>query len=140
PTDQTGESIAEAGYYNIGLYDIDGLGSYPESARGLIESTGIPADMGRFRTPTLRNLEYTKPYMHDGSVISLESAIDIHAAGGRNVQSGPFAGDGRTNPHKSEWLEPIELTQQQRSDLLAMLLALGDASFISDPRLASPFP
>jgi cytochrome c peroxidase len=140
PTDQDGEPIAEAGYYNIGLYDIDGLGSYPESAQGLIESTGVLADMGRFRTPSLRNLAYTKPFMHDGSVISLEDAIDIHAAGGRNVQSGPFVGDGRGNPYKSEWIEPIELTQQQRSDLLAMLLALGDASFIADPKLASPFP
>jgi cytochrome c peroxidase len=127
------------GWYNIGLYDIDGFGSYPESAQGLIESTGEPSDMGRFRTPTLRNLEYTKPYMHDGSVISLEDALDIHLAGGRNVQSGPFVGDGRANPYKSELIQPIELTPQQRSDLLALLRALGDASLVTDPRLASPF-
>ena len=95
--------------------------------------------MGRFRTPTLRNLEYTKPYMHDGSVISLEDALDIHLAGGRNVQSGPFVGDGRANPYKSELIQPIELTPQQRSDLLALLRALGDASLVTNPRLASPF-
>lgn len=134
-----GRDFDSFGYYNIGLYDIDGLGSYPESAQGLIESTGIPEDMGRFRTPTLRNLAYTKPYMHDGSVISLEDALDIHLAAGRNVQSGPFAGDGRANPYKSEMIEPIELTPQQRSDLLAMLQALDDEAFIVDPRLASPF-
>jgi cytochrome c peroxidase len=127
------------GYHNIGLYDIDGNGSYPESAQGLLAATGVAQDMGRFRIPTLRNLAYTKPYMHDGSVISLEDAIDILAAGGRNVQSGPFAGDGRGNPYKSEMIEPLELTAEQRADLLALLLALSDARFVSDPRLASPF-
>jgi cytochrome c peroxidase len=106
----------------------------------LIEATGVAEDMGRFRTPTLRNLAYTKPYMHDGSMISLEDVIDMIAAGGRNLQSGPFVGDGRGNPYKSEMLEPLELTDGQRADLLAMLLALGDEDFITDPRLASPFP
>jgi cytochrome c peroxidase len=140
PTDADGNVIAEAGYYNIGLYDTDGNGSYPESAQGLFVTTGVAEDMGRFRTPTLRNLAYTKPYMHDGSMISLEDIIDVLAAGGRNVQSGPFAGDGRANPYKSEMFEPIELTDGQRDDLLAMLLALGDEDFIAEPRLASPFP
>lgn len=140
PTDGEGNVIATVGYHNIGLYDVDGAGSYPESAQGLIAWTGVAADMGRFRIPTLRNLAYTKPYMHDGSVISLEDAIDILAAGGRNVQSGPFAGDGRGNPYKSEMIEPLELSDEQRADLLELLLALSDEGFVSDPRLASPFP
>jgi cytochrome c peroxidase len=139
PTDADGNVIAEAGYYNIGLYDLDGNGSYPETAQGLIEATGVATDMGRFRTPTLRNLAYTHPYMHDGSMISLPDVIDMIVAGGRNVQSGPFVGDGRGNPHKSELIEPIELTPEQRADLLEMLLALGDDEFITDPRFASPF-
>jgi cytochrome c peroxidase len=126
------------GYHNIGLYDVDGAGSYPESAQGLIAWTGVAADMGRFRVPTLRNLAYTGPYMHDGSVISLEDVIDILAAGGRNVQSGPFAGDGRGNAYKSEMIEPLELDEAQRADLLEMLLALSDEGFVTDPRLASP--
>lgn len=126
-------------YYNIGLYDIDGEGSYPDSAQGLIEQTGEAADMGRFRTPTLRNLAYTKPYMHDGSVISLTDVVDIFAAGGRNVQSGPFVGDGRTNPHKSELIQPIELSATQRADLVEMLLALSDDGLVTDPRLSSPW-
>jgi cytochrome c peroxidase len=98
----------------------------------------MAADMGRFRVPTLRNLAYTGPYMHDGSVISLEDVIDILAAGGRNVQSGPFAGDGRGNAYKSEMIEPLELDEGQRADLLEMLLALSDEGFVTDPRLASP--
>lgn len=139
PTDAEGNVIAEAGYYNIGLYNLDGNGSYPESAQGLIAKTGVISDMGRFRTPTLRNLAYTGPYMHDGSVISLVDLIDILAAGGRNVQSGPFAGDGRANPYKDDAIQPLELSVEQRADLLEMLLALGDEAFITDARLASPF-
>jgi cytochrome c peroxidase len=138
PTDGEGNVTALVGYHNIGLYDIDGNGSYPESAQGLIAATGIAEDMGRFRIPTLRNLAYTGPYMHDGSVISLEDALDILVAGGRNVQSGPFAGDGRGNPYKSELIVPIALTDEQRADLLALLLSLSDEGFVTDPRLASP--
>jgi cytochrome c peroxidase len=139
PTNEAGEPIAEAGWFNVGLYDIDGAGAYPSTAQGLIETTGVPSDMGRFRTPTLRNLAYTWPYMHDGSVISLEEAVDVFAEGGRNVQSGAFVGDGRANPHKSELIGPIDLTASQRADLVAMLLALSDEGLVGDSRLASPF-
>lgn len=138
PTDADGNVIAEAGYFNIGLYDLDGSGAYPESAQGLFATTGVPTDMGRFRTPTLRNLAYTAPYMHDGSVINLTELVDILAAGGRNVQSGPFVGDGRANPHKSAAIVPIELSAEQRADLVALLLALSDERLVSDPKLAAP--
>ncbi|MFV8749942.1 MbnH family di-heme enzyme [Nannocystaceae bacterium ST9] len=139
PTDESGDVIGEAGYYNVGLYDIDGEGGYPESAQGLITTTGVPSDMGRFRTPTLRNLAYTAPYMHDGSLPTLADVLDVLAAGGRNVKSGPFVGDGRGNQFKSELIHPIELSASEREDLLAFLLALGDEGLISDPAFASPF-
>jgi cytochrome c peroxidase len=139
PTNAAGEVMAEAEFFNIGLYDIDGFGAYPVTARGLIESTGQPSDMGRFRTPSLRNLAYSGPYMHDGSVISLADAVDISVAGGRNVQSGPFVGDGRANQHKSDAIAPIDLTPSQRADLVALLLALSDERLVEDPRLGSPF-
>ncbi|KIG12964.1 Cytochrome c551 peroxidase [Enhygromyxa salina] len=138
PTNAAGEVVAEAGYYNIGLYNLD-EGAYPDSAQGLIELTGEASDMGRFRVPSLRNLVYTGPYMHDGSVISLEGAIDIFAAGGRVITSGPYIGDGRANPHKSPEIQPIELSPDQRSDLVALLLALSDERLVEDPALASPF-
>lgn len=139
PTDAAGEPVGEASYHNIGLYDVDGAGSYPSSAQGLIETTGAASDMGRFRTPTLRNLAYTGPYMHDGSVVSLAEVVDIKAAGGRDVQSGPFVGDGRDNPHKSAGVEPIALTAGERADLVAFLLSLSDAGLVEDPALATPF-
>lgn len=139
PTDAEGRVLAEAGYHNIGLYDLDGQGSYPATAQGLITTTGVASDMGRFRTPTLRNLSYTHPYMHDGSVISLATAIELFDAGGRNVTSGPFVGDGRNNPHKDPALHALGLDDAQKADLLALLLALDDVALIEDPSLASPF-
>jgi cytochrome c peroxidase len=139
PTDAAGRVLAEAGYHNVGLYDLDGQGSYPATAQGLIATTGVASDMGRFRTPTLRNLSYTYPYMHDGSVISLAAAIELFDAGGRNVTSGPFVGDGRNNPHKDPAIHPLGLDAAQKADLLALLLALDDVALIEDPSLASPF-
>ncbi|WP_181233992.1 MbnH family di-heme enzyme [Enhygromyxa salina] len=138
PTDAQGQPIAEAGYANIGLYNLE-AGAYPDSAQGLIEVTGVASDMGRFRVPSLRNLAYTGPYMHDGSVISLAGVVDIFAAGGRVITSGPYVGDGRANPHKSPGIQPIDLNPEQRADLVEMLLALSDAGLVTDPGLASPF-
>jgi cytochrome c peroxidase len=142
PTDAAGEVLAEADYANIGLYNLGsarGAGAYPDSAQGLVEVTGVASDMGKFRVPSLRNLAYTGPYMHDGSVISLAEVVDIFAAGGRFISSGPFVGDGRANPYKSAAIQPIELSPEQRADLVELLLALSDERLITDPRLASPF-
>ena len=51
--------------------------------------------MGTFRAPSLRNVEVTAPYMHDGTIATLDEVLDFYAAGGRHIASGPFAGDGR---------------------------------------------
>lgn len=143
PSESSGELGAEAGYFNVGLYNLElepgSLGAYPESAQGLIERSGEVSDMGRFRTPSLRNLAYTKPYMHDGSVNELDEAVDIMLAGGRVIGSGPYVGDGRQNPYKSELLEAVELSAEQRADLLALLDALNEPGLVEDPALASPF-
>jgi cytochrome c peroxidase len=48
--------------------------------------------MGRFRVPTLRNIAVTAPYMHDGSVATLDEVLDHYAAGGRTIAEGPNAG------------------------------------------------
>ena len=61
------------------------------------------------------------------------------AAGGRHVLSGPFVGDGRQNPHRSELLPEVELDETERGELVAFLLALSDANLVEDPTLASPF-
>lgn len=129
---------AELPFHNTGLYNLDQHGAYPASSQGLIEVTGNPADMGKFRAPSLRNVEVTAPYMHDGSVATLAEVLAIYAAGGRELRHGPQAGDGRRNPHKSELIGNIELSAQEQSDLLAFLKTLTDRKFLTNPQFADP--
>ncbi len=126
-------------FHNIGLYNVGGTGAYPEPNRGVMELSGLFKDMGAFRAPSLRNVAVTAPYMHDGSVATLEEVVDIFAEGGRNVPSGPYAGDGRLNPYKSALIRPLGLTAQDKADLVAFLRTLTDTRFLTDPRHADPF-
>ena len=127
------------GYFNTGQYNIDGDGSYPANAQGLIGSTGNPEDMGRFRTPTLRNLSYTYPWMHDGTQISLEHIIKAYARGGRVIESGTFQGDGSLNPYKSDLISGFSITDDEILALVAFLESLHDDDLIIDSRWQSPF-
>jgi cytochrome c peroxidase len=95
--------------------------------------------MGRFRVPSLRNVELTAPYMHDGSIPTLEAVLDHYAAGGRRITDGPNAGDGSTSPLKSDLVRGFTLTPQEREDLLAFLRSLTDRGFVQDPRFQDPF-
>lgn len=115
-------------FVNTGLYDLDGRGVYPEGGEGLFRHTGKPGDMGRFRTPTLRNIAVTAPYMHDGSVTTLSEVIDLYAKGGRTA-----------SPLKDSRLTGFILTPEEKSNLLAFLEALTDRAFLTDPRFADPF-
>lgn len=126
-------------YHNTGLYDVDGLGAYPLGNQGLIEITFEPADMGKFRAQTLRNIAVTGPYMHDGSVATLAEVLAIYERGGRLVEDEPHAGDGAGNPHKSGFVSGFALTEQERADLLAFFEALTDEEFLTDPHLSDPF-
>jgi cytochrome c peroxidase len=125
-------------FFNTGLYNVDN-GKYPSTDQGLWEFTFVDADRGRYRPPTLRNIGVTAPYMHDGSVATLAEVIDIYERGGRNIASGPNAGDGRLNPLKNGFVSGFILTPEERTDLLAFLLALTDDDFLQDPQLADPF-
>lgn len=138
--DYEGKYWVEVQFFNTGLYNLDGNGAYSADNEGIFTFTGEPADMGRFRAPTLRNIAVTAPYMHDGSIASLEEVIDHYAAGGRTIESGPFAGAGRSNPHKSGFVKGFDLTSEARADLLAFLHSLTDSTFLTDPRYSNPWP
>lgn len=138
--DYQGKSAPEIEFHNTGLYNVDGAGAYPEGNQGLYEITHDPADMGRFKAPSLRNVELTAPYMHDGSIATLDEVIDHYAAGGRTIAEGPHAGVGRDNPLKSGFINGFTLTAEERRGLLDFLLALTDDEFISDPRFSNPWP
>ncbi len=126
-------------HHNTALYNLDGAGAYPEQDIGLAEQSGEAADMGRFRAPTLRNIALTAPYMHDGSVPTLEAVIDHYAAGGRNLGS-----DGRraaaTSPVRSPGVRGFEIDERQRRELVEFLESLTDDGLASESRFANPFP
>ncbi len=134
-----GSRVVETPFHNTGLYNIDGNGGFPEPNRGVIELTGRADDMGKFRAPSLRNVELTAPYMHDGSIATLEEVLDFYAAGGRVIASGPHAGDGRLNPYKSDLISLIQLDAGERADLVAFLKTLTDHEFIQDACFSNPF-
>ena len=138
-TKYEGSRFIEKNFANLGLYNLDAEGSYPPGNQGLYEFTGDPADKGKFRSPSLRNVALTAPYMHDGSIATLEEVIRHYEAAGRNVESGPYAGDGRENPNKTGFLHGFTLTDQERADLLAFLESLTDQTFLTDPRLTNPW-
>src|SRR5262245_30084447 len=126
--------------HNTGLYNLTGQFSYPEGNRGLYDLTHDAADVGKFKAPSLRNIAVTAPYMHDGSVATLEEAIEHYAAGGRTIASGPLQGVGHDNPNKSSAINGFMLTKEQRADLIAFLQSLTDEPLLNDPRFSNPWP
>ena len=126
PTDQDGGQPVTPTFHNTALYNVDGRGAYPAADRGLIDKTGRPADMGSFRAPTLRNVAVTAPYMHDGSVPTLEAAIAHYAT------------RGVPTPLRSPRLKGFTLSARETTDLVAFLNALTDAEFLTNPTFADP--
>jgi cytochrome c peroxidase len=125
-------------FHNTGLYFLDSTGGYPAQDIGLAEITLNEEDNGKFRAPSLRNVAVSAPYMHDGSLATLEAVIDFYAAGGHVIESGPLQGDGRKNPLKSTFVKGFEITGEEKKDLLAFLHSLTDPTFLDDPKLAAP--
>ena len=126
------------GWFNTGLYSID-LGFYPKFRQGLYELSGQRADIGRFRIPTLRHLALTKPYYHDGTGASLTDVLRNYNEGGRIISSGPYIGDGRTNPNKDSRIRPLGLSDTELDALEAFLLALTDITVAHRAHWADPW-
>jgi cytochrome c peroxidase len=138
-TDFAGSVSATPAFHNTGLYNLNGSGDYPTRNGGIFEITGNREQMGQFRAPTLRNIAESKPYMHDGSVPDLEGVIDHYAAGGRTIESGPYAGAGYLNPYKDGFVRGFAISDQGKADLVAFLKALSDESFLTNPAFSDPF-
>jgi cytochrome c peroxidase len=137
--DHTGMPLPEASYHNTGLYNLDGNGAYPAANTGVFAISGEPLDMGSFKAPTLRNIAVTAPYMHDGSIETLEGVLDHYGAGGRHIASGGNAGRGSENPLKSQFVPGFVLNSEEKLAVLAFLSSLTDEAFLTDPRFADPF-
>ena len=138
-TDHWSSAILDNPFHNTGLYNVGGDNAYPAEDQGLYDLTGELADRGRFRAPTLRNVALTAPYMHDGSLPDLNAVLDFYAAGGRNIEDGKLAGDGRANIHKSQFVQGFTMTEQERAEMLAFLNALTDPSFPGRTEHRNPF-
>jgi cytochrome c peroxidase len=105
---------------NEGLFNNGTYAGGADTGRQLV--TGRSGDTGKFKVPGLRNVELTAPYMHDGSLATLEAVIDQYDRGG--------GGDPTTDPQ----IVPLSLTSEEKADLLAFLRSLTDPDFPADPR------
>jgi cytochrome c peroxidase len=137
---QTTDGAHGVEFENNGLYNLPGPSSYPANNQGLAEFTRNPADIGKFRPPSLRNVAVRAPYMHDGSLKTLDAVLDHYAHGGQIILKGPNAGDGSKNPNKSPVISGFTLIPQQRADLKAFLESLTDEQFLHNPQFANPWP
>jgi cytochrome c peroxidase len=99
---------------------------------GLSQITGKPGDIGKYKTPTLRNIALTAPYMHDGRYQTLEEVIDFYSEG---LEFSDTVDPLMKNVHRGG----IQLTDKQKAELLAFLMMLTDDHFIQNPELSNPF-
>ena len=136
----SGAARSTVEFHNTGLYNLPGPVSYPAENVGLFETTRQLGEVGKFKPPTLRNIAVTAPYMHDGSVPTLEAVVDHYAAVGRTIAGGAHSGIGRDNPNKAPGIRGFTITVAQRADLTAFLRSLTDEALLHDPRFANPWP
>ena len=80
---------------------------------GRFAVTKNPRDWGEFKTPTLREIEHTAPYMHDGSLKTLEEVVEFYNKGGIK------------NKNLDQNIKPLNLTDQEKKDLVAFMKALS---------------
>jgi len=80
---------------------------------GRYMETKNPEDIGAFKTPTLREISRTAPYMHDGRFAHLEDVVNFYNQGGIK------------NPHLDNTIIPLELTAEEKHDLVAFLRSLN---------------
>lgn len=101
-----GANLSDEKYHNLGV----GMDK-AEPDLGRFAVTKDPKDKGAFKTPTVRNVAYTAPYMHDGSLDTLEEVVEWYDKG------------GHANPNLSDKIKPLKLTAEERADLVAFMRA-----------------
>ena len=96
-------------FHNLGV-GVDEKGELKDKGRS--EISKIETERGAFKTPTLRNIALSAPYMHDGSEKTLKDVVDL------------YVGGGNSNPHLDKEIKPLKLNARERADLVAFLNAL----------------
>ena len=117
-------------FHDTGLDPASSTGEYPDPGLGGI--SGRISEYGEFKTPTLRNIELTAPYMHDGRFQTLEEVVEFYMTGGnRSINQSPLM------RHTGEG---IDLNEEEKEALIAFLKTLTDTEFINNPEFQNPFP
>lgn len=116
----TGFNFTDYSFQNNGLYL-----NYLDSGR--MRLTSLESDRDLFKVPTLRNIELTAPYMHDGNFTTLELVIKHYETGGKD------------NPQKSNKIKGFKLKESEREDLVHFLESLTDSTFITNTSLSNPY-
>lgn len=113
------------------LFHNNGLDNDENLRPGRFTVTGNEEDFGKFKTPSLRNLAFTAPYMHDGRFTTLSEVIDFYSEGvtiNRNID----------NLMKQAHLGGVQLSDYQKEALEAFLLTMSDSSVIENPDFSDP--
>lgn len=118
-------SFGDNRFKNNGIEDVASLDDFPDKGFGNV--SGSRFDNGKFRTPTLRNIALTAPYMHDGRFATLEEVVEHYANGGHGVEN--------EDPN----ITGFELTPRKKEALVAFLNSLTDETLVNDERFSSPF-
>ncbi len=118
-------SFGDNKFKNNGLDNVVSLDDFVDKGFGVV--SGNRLDNGKFRTPTLRNIALTAPYMHDGRFATLEEVLDHYASGGHGVEN--------EDPN----ITGFTMTEDQKQALLAFLRSLTDESLLTDERFSNPF-
>ncbi len=114
-----GHNFTDENYRNIGI----GMDK-EKTDSGRFDISRNEEDRGAFKTPTLRDIARTAPYMHDGSLQTLREVLDYYDKG------------GTPNPHLSTDIKPLKLTEQEKTDLIAFLNSLtGEMAEVKEPKL-----
>ena len=119
------------GLFTNNNFHNNGLDPAPFSDLGRYNTTQNPLDEGAFKSPSLRNIEFSSPYMHDGRFSTLEEVIEHYNFGG----------------HDSPTIDPLMkyvnigllLSPVEKAELKAFLLTLSDETFINNPNFSNPF-
>jgi cytochrome c peroxidase len=119
-----GRLLTDNQFHNNGL---DSVFTDP----GLAGVTGNTSDMGKFLTPTLRNIALTAPYMHDGRFATLEEVVEHYNSGGK-----PSA---TVDPLMKHVGTGLNLSVQDKADLVSFLKTFTDSTFINEPAFKNPF-
>ena len=120
-----GPMFSDDEYHNLGLTyygrKLEDLGRY--------DQTKLPEDVGKFRTPTLRNIDRSGPYMHNGVFPSLEGVLRLYNVGMARPKPKEQQKDDPLFPKTSDLLKPLKLTAEDLSDLRAFLTTLSEPPF-----------